>query len=324
MKPDPQLHISQNIPSLVDLGNNFLRSKQYASAGHAYAGLLELLVTRYTRAGSASPPIAEQSPDTHQEVIDLGTFSPRLEGWTLTTVYRAEPLLEGCDDIQQQVPTTNVSAVLRGSDGAAPIYLDSSKKRQLSWVLAHIGWTNVAEVRVLYAQHQIMEGTGTTLALDSSKPLHQALTLHPRNSWALAHLGETYRGLGNSWPGNTFSLLVPEHRTRDYVIALLYLRLATNANPRNYWAHAHYGAAVVNVRAFAGVAHVPSEGTCLVALLEQLFPGEPLDNAYNLLTTDAKDSLIVAQQLTGNFYPWAQVYYAATLIFEGLVAPPSV
>ena len=95
MKPDPQLHISQDIPSLVDLGNNFLRSKQYASAGHAYAGLLELLVTRYTRAGSASPPIAEQSPDTHQEVIDLGTFSPRLEGWTLTTVYRDEPLLEG-------------------------------------------------------------------------------------------------------------------------------------------------------------------------------------------------------------------------------------
>ncbi|MCX4243972.1 hypothetical protein [Paraliomyxa miuraensis] len=192
-------------------------------------------------------------------------------------------------------------------------------RARLSYLLAHIGWSGVEDASRLYMQHQILLGTGASALLAAAQPIHLALAIQPDNAWASGRLGETYRRIANGWPGYGDTLFDPEPRVTNYVLALLYYQRSIDLEPDApgaFWVHAHLGAAIVNVRAFAGVVHKP-QSPALDALLDAWFPGSAPDEAYRLLTRKGQGSLILAQRRAGNYYPWAQDYYGATLTFAG-------
>ncbi|MCA9709701.1 MAG: hypothetical protein KDK70_27935 [Myxococcales bacterium] len=216
------------------------------------------------------------------------------------------------------VPTGHsTSFVLKIDDhGIESVLLPKAKAAQIAYGLAHVAQARVAEAFGLYSEHQILDSDGVPLMMDAASGYRWSLALNPDNAWALAHFGEVYRDIANSWPGNDTSLLLPNRRVEHYIVALLYYERAIQADPESSWAHAHLGGAIVNVRAFVGFAYHSGKCNPLQALLDAWFPGKDPQVQYDDLLARATDSLSIAQRLKGNFYPWAQVYYAGSLLIK--------
>lgn len=249
----------------------------------------------------------------------VGFKCPGTEHWVVSYHARKQVVL---DDLSVPSGRPRVFALLSTKTGVAAWPMPDVNRAQLSYLLAHISWARVDEATRLYMQHQILSDSGVPALLVAAQFLHCALALRPHNAWAHARLGETYRRIANGWPGYGDSLFDPESRVRNYVVALLHyqeaISLAPDA-PGAFWVHAHLGAAVVNVRAFAGVVHKPAS-PALDALLAAWFPGSKPDEAYHQFTLKGQASLVEGQRRAGNYYPWAEVYYSGTLFFEGLGA----
>lgn len=193
-------------------------------------------------------------------------------------------------------------------------------RARVSYLLAHEGWSQVAGVIRLYYQHQIMSVCGAPAIQKFAQRLKWATDIQPRNSWAFARLGEVYRIIANAWPGHEDSLMVPESRVHDYVVALFYFDHAISLSrdaPGGFWVDAHLGAAILNIRAFASEKTERSSES-LRALRAAWFRDSAPDELFYLMTRKAKELLAKAQRSVGNYYPWAEDYYSATLLFEAI------
>lgn len=207
---------------------------------------------------------------------------------------------------------------------SAPLTMRAT--RQLSYIEAHVGWMWVTSTMSQYEQGGNLLENGINAILKASMSYHYALRLSPQNDWALAHLAEVYRDIANGWPGSTDSAAMPNERVNNYVRSVVLFQTAVDINQHAFWAYAHLGAAIVNVRAFAGPlsdAQTPHE---LAVLYEWLFQRPLSDNpTHNDVTfiDKAISALIKAQELTDNYYPWAEAYYAGALVVKGLIKGPT-
>lgn len=202
--------------------------------------------------------------------------------------------------------------------------LTGARARQLSFLLAHLASARVTATMKLYYQAQILISSGIPAIMAQAHLYEHALQIHPENAWALAHFGEVFRDIANGWPGSVDHLSTPGARAADYTRAILYYQESLRIQPDSFWAHAHLGAAIVNVRGFAGFSgpgapiHMPD----LLALHERYFPdaaqpGHPPAAKDKELLDKGKEHLETAQRLLGQYYPWAEAYYAYTLMLLG-------
>ncbi|MEM9460755.1 MAG: hypothetical protein AAGF11_41710 [Myxococcota bacterium] len=198
--------------------------------------------------------------------------------------------------------------------------LSPTQAERLSYIYAHLADARVVGLIKLYSEHQILNTLGEKTILRAARGFRDAIALNPKHAWALAHLGETYRNLANGWPSDSKLLTESNIHTpaSHYVTAMLYFQSALDQN-ESFWAHAHLGATIVNARSFAGFYKPDDTFGELVQLrhlIKKWFPNRQSEDIYQLLTEKAATSLYEAQVLLGNFYPWAQVYYAGTMLLK--------
>lgn len=195
---------------------------------------------------------------------------------------------------------------------------------QLSYALSHRAWANVSIAIELYTVGKVLIADGCSAIHDAAGGYDRALLLRPSSSWALAHRGEAYRNMANSWPPSMEGITTPGNRVNDYVTALLYFRAAIRLDPDDFWAHAHLGATIVNVRAFAGRLDKQGKVPELDGLLENWLGGRSAEQQEHDFLKLAMECLNKAQQLRGNFYPWAQLYAANVLLIWSVMGKQSV
>jgi hypothetical protein len=218
--------------------------------------------------------------------------------------------------------------------------LRPSTAAQMAYAWAHLAEAEATSTMNMYREHQMLLDTAETAVEIRTRYYHRSLLLKPKNPWTLAHCGEVYRNLANAVP-NTIPDRSgsPENDNHDkrlswYVIAIIYFREALALNPDYAWAHAHLGALVVNTRAFLGFGVLDrqdsqllnEEPPALVELLNNWKDSSP-DGKEGKLDSSPRDvnlafinrammSLVRAQELQGFYYPWAQLYYAASLLIK--------
>ena len=247
--------------------------------------------------------------------------------------------------------------ILDLADGKPTFRLLSDRvANQMSHLWAHLAQATVKVTMSQYYVSQILTKYGARAIKEQAYFYWRALLLRPNNAWALAHLGEVFRELANYWTADAGVLRPTEERLGNYVMALTCFKRAIELDPKYVWAHAHFGATIVNARAFAGW-QTPDPYHELLARpewygnidrLEQwnakhrkLEPwsqkknrftrGTPQDwikrfprhitQYYNdQLINDAIEALTQAQKLRGRFYPWAQDYYGGALLVKAVLS----
>ncbi|MEM9457847.1 MAG: hypothetical protein AAGF11_26950 [Myxococcota bacterium] len=315
----------------LELGTHFARNKQWNNATSTYIEAIDLMFDHHlSRQTDVLDPIPQLADILAQNCGKLIVFSKdelhplcKLRDALANTV--GEPI-EGdtmCAQVasnrnrwvlaytyHQQAPSEGIIAsgksrsfVLELGDEMASIALTKTHAAQMSYAFAHYGLARVNSITNLYFQHQILISNGAHSILDAASHYHVALALSPDNPWAMAHLAEVYRNLANAWPASEASFYQSDPRVEYYCTAFRLYRRALKLKPNYPWAHAHFGAAVVNARVLIG-ADVDETSW--------------LDEDRDKLLRDALDSLTQAQEISGNFYPWAQAYYAWALMLDGL------
>lgn len=219
------------------------------------------------------------------------------------------------EDFPIPIPSGPSAAFLYGEDRRI-VRLSAGRCVQLAYARSRLGWANISILLQLYSVSGVLVEVGVQPLRDAMwHGFRAALHLDPKSSWTLSRIGEIHRIIANAWPPSPQGVFTPDHKVEDYVRALCYFKEATDVDPADFWAHAHFGAAIVNVRAFIGAA----QGTLLDGLVQAWFP-ETSEPSHCLLER-AYQSLSTAQSLQGNFYPWAQAYSADVLVLQNIVEP---
>ena len=302
-------------------------------------------------AASEAPDAVRKLQAVHQETShrDLGAlpfisvFSAPDSG-CFVVIYHDK---KSYRDLDFAVPTGESLAfvVVHHHEGFESGLLTPARARQLSYVVAHVGWAWVESTIAQYYQHPILNDEGVPAIKCWALYYHFALCLNPDDDWTLARAAEVYRNIANGWPGSPGTLDMPDERVNNYVRSLVLFKAAIDLNPRAFWAHAHMGAAIVNVRAFVGPLSDPETvSPALRALLEddEWFTAWHLRDV-ELVAKWSNDSplpdpndqvpltiglafietaiwvLSTALELTGEYYPWAQMYYADALLVKALI-----
>ena len=224
-------------------------------------------------------------------------------------------------------PTAEVAAfVVRVSP--APIgawRLDDPTIARMTYGWAHLAQASVLTTMAQYYVDQILNKAGIPTIRSQAAYYARSLALQPTNAWAMAHLGEVFRDVANGWPGSPEDLCDPSQKVEPYVQALFYYMLALRLyeqqgrEKESFWVHAHFGAAIINVRGFVA-DELPQPLRGLYEYLVEVKGGEAAVestvNLHDVLLEWAIDSLVRAQELRGYFYPWAQDYYACGLLIK--------
>lgn len=218
----------------------------------------------------------------------------------------------GFPELSTSIPTGDTTAFFVDVERRRLEYISPKAAAQIAYVLSHRAWAQVCIAIQLYTIGRVLIDDGIKAICEATRGYDHALLLAPRSAWTMAHIGETYRIIANSWPPSVSDLAMPTRRTRNYILALLYFKEATRLDDDDFWAHAHFGATVVNARAFSGVRAVDPLFT---QFMHAWFPDHESIHDGTPLLHEALKSLNRAQELQGNFYPWAQLYAADVLIF---------
>jgi tetratricopeptide (TPR) repeat protein len=340
-----------NIRAALELGNHYAANKQWHNAGDTFKNALLELYGR-VRPDAQLPPLdgleealtamaggavaMDKAPPALKELRDaqaqahpgLGLESaPFMSAFRVTRVRHWTIVYHD----QQEISAGNIAITLPAgapvalvldivsvdvmSNGPRSVPLSAATSAQIAYALSHLACAGVAIAIQLYTTGGVLISDGVPAILKEAEHYRQALLLQPDSPWALSHYGETYRNIANGWPPSVKHMTVPDSRVEDYIRALLYFEEAIQRNPRDFWAHAHLGAAVVNVRAFTGVTHdIPP----LQGLLERWFPKVEAGKRDAALLDKAWASLSEAQRLRGDFYPWAQLYAADVLLLQSV------
>ncbi|MEM9453997.1 MAG: hypothetical protein AAGF11_07450 [Myxococcota bacterium] len=187
------------------------------------------------------------------------------------------------------------------------------------------GWAHLARASVLNAIAEfrlgpILNGEGKSTILSQARYYWWALVLRPDYAWAYAHFGEVFRDVANSiFHKSPFKR--GDYSIKCYVKSLYYYNVAIKRYKRrdSFWAYAHFGAAIANMRAFVG-DNVPDLVKQIVEELEESGVWK-LSNEYpslNLINMGL-EALMRAQDLRGNLYPWAHKYYAGSILIKGII-----
>ncbi len=181
---------------------------------------------------------------------------------------------------------------------------------------AHLGYARVQTMVQLYLVGNVLTDMGAQMIAEAGRFLRFAVLIHPRRkdnySWALARCAETCRILANSW--SSYFLHETVNRVNFYLRTMLYFSKAIEQNPRNYWAYAHMGAGVVDLRSFApGLVLRPLEPTWS-EMSEEGDEWNMLDLAILLFSR--------AQSLLGNYYPWAELFQGGAYFLKTFLDPP--
>ena len=356
--------LSWSVSERVKLGNYLASNKQWSNSIVAFTealdefmkssvsdgvslnvvipGLRDALREHGMRpvAARGAPPPLQQLSETQQKIsgFDLKAKQyisslPSSDGKRFTVVY-FDAVIHTLGELAVTIPTGKSFSfvVVPHDEDVQSAFLTPLAARQLSYIVAHVGWAWVSSTMLQYYQGQILLDNGIPAILSWAAYYLVALRLNSANDWALAHLADVYRDIANGWPGSIDSLAMPEERVDNYVRSLVLFQAAIDINPRAFWAHAHFGAAIVNVRAFVGplenTTHVPQ---ALAVLLEKWFGRSPNDNPIHndlAFIDKAIELLTKAQEVTTNYYPWAEAYYADALLVKalilGLSAPDSL
>jgi tetratricopeptide (TPR) repeat protein len=216
---------------------------------------------------------------------------------------------------------------------------------QISYCLAHFGQAWVNSMVQLYMEYQILADGGAPAIMEAARHYQRALQLRPYDSWTLAQMGEVHRTLANGYLDDLHLQPTPDRHAHDeqvpdrdslhkhfpyhvghYLKALYYYYVAFSLNPDDYWAHAHFGAAVVNARAFladADFAKMAKKLRRSTKFLKLDFTylassSQTSSSPKRWLLNQATRSLLKAQELRGGLYPWAQLYYAGILVVKSM------
>ncbi|HEX2572344.1 MAG TPA: hypothetical protein VH877_22555 [Polyangia bacterium] len=208
------------------------------------------------------------------------------------------------------------SFVLRLEDRIVRLWkMTKAEAKQIAYAWAHLGQADVNSAIGLYYVAQVLSDQGESAILTTARCYQRALLLNPQYAWALAHLGEAFRMLANGWPGTDEHLRLPRKRIYWYNRALVYLHNATQQDPRSFWALAHLGATIVNARCFISIIldHADPQQDLLNCWKDQNHIEEA--TPWALINYGLK-ILVLALELQGYYYPWAQAYYAGALLLK--------
>lgn len=320
-RPLPSITPS-HLESLERSNDGFLDTRADTAKGHDLLAR-EALEQIRTAQAAVGAPIGDV-----QDIKNVGVYqSPSGKSW-FVSFHQSKVLT--CGSVTVTVPagpSTTFCFRVAGAE-VTSVRVTGARAKQLSFLLAHVAWANVTATMRLYYQNQILISAGIPAIMAQARIYEVALCLDPDNAWALAHLGEVYRDIANGWPASVADMNTPDGRADDYMRAILYYEEALRLNPSSFWAHAHLGAAIVNVRGFAGfsVHSAPPRMPQLLALSARWFPRAQVDPAASAawdagqdkdILTKGKEHLETAQRLLGQYYPWAEAYYAYTLMLLG-------
>lgn len=338
--------MASNIRATLELGNHYAANRQWHNASATFKRAFAELCSGVAP-GEPLEPVAEleqalralgdeavavdQAPAAIarlrelqlQAHPDLGLERARfisafrvapVDHWTIVHHDQREVRAGDVTIVLPMAPVALALEIRRDGLRSAPI--SAARAAQLSYALSHLAWADVTIAIQLYTVSKVLDRVGIPALQKEACRYHMALLLRPDSPWALSHLGETYRNIANGWPPGVVEMTTPDGRVRDYITALLYFEAAIRLNPRDFWAHAHLGAAIVNARAFTGA----TDGIATFqGLLERWFPDVAPDRRDEALLDKAWASLDEAQHLRGDFYPWAQLYAADVLIIQSVV-----
>ena len=337
----------------IKLGNYLASNKQWSNAIVAFSEALGLMVSSVfdgaslgavpglrdalyglgtnSVAASEAPAAFQQLRKAQQKAsgLDLGAAPfigafPCPDGERFVVIHHDETTYT-LGELKVTIPTgKSFSFLVTPNDEdvlSAP--LTPLETRQFSYIVAHRGWAWATSTMLQYYQGATLLDYGIPAISSWATHYHFALRLNPANDWALAHLAEVYRDFANGWPGSIDTLTMPHERVNDYVRSLVLFQAAIDINPRAFWAHAHLGAAIVNVRAFAGPLENTAQVPPALAALLEMWSGRSQDDDSidNDIAFIEKAILVLttALELTNNYYPWAEAYHADALLIKALV-----
>jgi tetratricopeptide (TPR) repeat protein len=221
-------------------------------------------------------------------------------------------------------PSYSFILKFRGDDSVTSIRLSETVASQLAYALSHLGFAWVKVMTDLQTEKNILIRAGADAIKYEARLYNHALAIKPKHAWVLSHIGEMYRNIANGWPDSMNAMTSPMSRVKDYITAMFYFRKAIEYKEEyeedSFWAHAHLGAAIVNVRAFILEPSKDRPIPALAAMLEEWMPREDPTERDEKLLEKAIDHLSRAQEMRGYFYPWAQEYCADAKLLQVTVA----
>lgn len=261
---------------------------------------------------------AHRLPDVESARFIRVFRTPSAEEWTVV-YHNCKVLTYGTLEIALPIGTSNSFIVRFQGDSVTSVALSEPVAVRLAYALSHIGWAWVSIMNDLYSQNHILIDNGDQMIEQQGRYYDCALAIRPGYSWVLRRIAEMHRYIVNGWPASTNDLLMPSSRVEGYVRAIVYYKEAIKYDDDSFWAHAHLGAVIVNIRAFVYYLEESDKIPALFALLKEWFPEEKTPMAqYESLLEQACSLLMKAQEELGNFYPWAQEYYADALLLKSV------
>jgi hypothetical protein len=200
--------------------------------------------------------------------------------------------------------------------------------KRVAWMISHIAWVRLNGLMGIYQDQQILDANSAPALFEVARIYCMALALNPSDPWILARMGEVYRNLANGWHAGRARDNSAYTQVLQYCAALCLFDESIRAScGRNddFWACAHFGATVVNVRCFLASELDPGNSATkavreTLTWLEKrnagdttdagplLTPERPLEELLKNLLERAVSRLQRAQEKQGYYYAWAEAY----------------